>query len=227
MRVGRAIYFARDPSMALAEAAYVAAGELHYRLRGFRSYVDCDLERDAYSERVALKVASACAHDNLPRQWRSAYLGAVAMPRLADAVRRDSQPWAAQESFVVSYLHRGDRHLPVLGAPNFVYVSGFGLVRPRIVSFGGDAGSFTRHVRWITWGGRRAIGYGQAWMLAPHARTMSDGSMQPDEVVAYDRGSCDGHYAYRAVQWFFPQLGDHFMPRHDNRPDLCNATFHD
>lgn len=226
MTMDRAIYFVRDPSVALDEATYVAAGQLGYRRHGLRAYLDCDLEREGYSERAALTAARTCARYHLSGHLRAAYLDALVVPRLADAVRRDSQPWAMQESFLVADLQRGDRHLPVLGAPNFVDLAGFGLIRPTDVSFGGDEGSFTDHIHWVTWGGRRAIGYGQAWMLKPHAKGMTQGSMQPDEVVAYRRGTCDGHHAYRAIQWFFPQLGGRFRPHHDDRTTLCNPTFH-
>ncbi len=223
--LGRALYFTRDPSIALAEATYVAATRLGYRYgyRALRAYLDCDLADDAYSAAAAVRTAAGCARGHLPNPLRSAFVGALGEPDLVAAIRADSQPWAAEESFLVADVPAQDRHLPVLGAPNFVYINGFGVIRPRTVSFGGDEGSLTIHVRWTTWGSTRAVGYGQAWMLRPHAKGMTDGSYQSDEVVAYNRGDCDGHYAYRDVKWFFPQLGEHFRPHH--RDNLCNPTF--
>jgi hypothetical protein len=222
--LGQAVYFTRDPSIGLAEATYVAANRLHYHYRRLRAYLDCDLEQDAYSEAAALKAASGCARGHLANPLRAAFLGALREPGLIAAVRADAQRSVSEESFLIAKVPSRDRHLPVLGAPNFVYIDGFGVTRPRTVSFGGDEGSLTIHVHWATWGGPRAIGYGKAWLLRPHAKGMSDGSFQPDEVIAYNRGDCDGHYAYRDVQWFFPQLGEHFRPHH--RDYLCDPTFH-
>jgi hypothetical protein len=41
--------------------------------------------------------------------------------------------------------------------------------------------------------------------------------------VAFDLGNCDGKLMYRAVEWYFPQHGEHFNPR--QYEDICTGSY--
>lgn len=103
---------------------------------------------------------------------------------------------------------------PTLGlastAPNG---SGFGQVRPRTVSYGGDPTSLVVNVKWSSWGGARAVGHGRADWVWP-GWCVACGSVElPATVVAFGRTSCQGHFAYAYVEWFFPARGQTFNRR--------------
>jgi hypothetical protein len=38
------------------------------------------------------------------------------------------------------------------------------------------------------------------------------GAEETATVVAFDPGTCNGSYAYQAVEWYFPQHGGYFDP---------------
>lgn len=91
--------------------------------------------------------------------------------------------------------------------------AGFGRVRPRTVSYGGDPTSFVSKVRWHSWGGTRAVGHGTADWVWP-GWCVACGSVElPATVVAFDRTTCQGHSAYARVEWYFPSRGMSFSPR--------------
>lgn len=43
-------------------------------------------------------------------------------------------------------------------------------------------------------------------------------------VVAFDLGTCDGHYMYRAIEWYFPESGSSFNA--DSYLNVCSWTYH-
>ena len=102
--------------------------------------------------------------------------------------------------------------VPTLGISTSPTQEGYGRVRPVKIYNGGDPTGLVTHVRWKQWGGRRAIGQGVADFVWP-GQSVGGGSIQtPATIVAYDRGSCKGHVAYRKVEWYFPRYGQTFEP---------------
>lgn len=110
--------------------------------------------------------------------------------------------------------HGASQRVPTLG-----FVShrgprsgrGWGEVRPPVVYNGGDATGLVTSIRWSTWGGPRAIGRGEGWYVSP-TEDVSQGHQLPTTVVAFDRGTCDGHRVYRDVEWYFPSTRETFNP---------------
>lgn len=104
--------------------------------------------------------------------------------------------------------------VPTLGVALIVpNGEGFGQVRPRTVSYGGDPTSFVAKVRWRSWGGAHAVGHGTADWVWP-GWCVACGSVElPATVVAFGRTSCQGHSAYSYVEWYFPSRGMSFSRR--------------
>jgi hypothetical protein len=88
---------------------------------------------------------------------------------------------------------------------------GYGKVRPSTVYNGGDETGLVKHIKWSSWGGKTATGTGESVYVAPGQFTYQ-GTLQGVTIVAFDLGTCGGHPAYRAVEWYFPQHGMKFMP---------------
>ncbi len=101
---------------------------------------------------------------------------------------------------------------------------GFGQVRPSTVNYGGDPTSFVSNVKWSSWGGGRAVGHGRALWVWPGWCVACGGVELPATVVAYGRTTCQGHSAYRYVEWFFPSRGQSFDRRLHGQ-DLCTWAF--
>lgn len=101
---------------------------------------------------------------------------------------------------------------PTLGVKraNSTWGAGFGAVRPSAIDFNGDPTSFIDRIHWSSWGGRRAVGHGVAGFDWP-GFAVADGTRDVGAtVVAFDRGTCNGHPAYRREEWYFPQYGQTF-----------------
>jgi alpha-tubulin suppressor-like RCC1 family protein len=99
---------------------------------------------------------------------------------------------------------------PVLGAA-FFRSQGFGHARPRHISYGAASPLYRADkVRWKHWGAPRAVGFGIGWLLSPRAKTLADGHLAREEVVAFDLGLCHGKLAYLKLKWFFPGHGGRF-----------------
>jgi hypothetical protein len=88
---------------------------------------------------------------------------------------------------------------------------GYGKVRPSTIYNGGDETGLAEHIKWSSWGGKKAIGTGEAVYVAPGQFTYQ-GTLQHATIVAFDLGTCAGHPAYLAVEWYFPQYGGKFNP---------------
>jgi hypothetical protein len=103
---------------------------------------------------------------------------------------------------------------PTLGLASTIHNgSGFGQVRPRTVSYGGDPTSMVVKVKWSSWGGARAVGHGKADWIWP-GWCVACGSVElPATVVAFGRTSCQGHFIYSYVEWYFPGRGMSFNRR--------------
>ena len=86
---------------------------------------------------------------------------------------------------------------------------GYGHVRPVTVFNGGDPTGLVQHITWTSWGGETATGTGISYYDGP-GQTVAQSTAQRASIVAFDLGTCGGHPAYQAVEWFFPQHGGKF-----------------
>jgi hypothetical protein len=101
------------------------------------------------------------------------------------------------------------------------FTEGFGRVRPRVVSYGGDPTSLVAKVHWNSWGGARAVGHGEADWVWPGWCVACGSVNLPATVVAFGLRSCGGHPAYSHVEWYFPSRGMTFS-RHLGNVNVCN-----
>ena len=93
------------------------------------------------------------------------------------------------------------------------FTEGFGRVRPRVVSYGGDPTSIVGGVHWRSWGGARAVGEGTADWVWPGWCVACGSVRLRATVVAFGLRSCGGHPAYAHVEWYFRSRGMTFSPR--------------
>ena len=113
---------------------------------------------------------------------------------------------------------------PTLGARDAFGAigKGFGQVRPREIDVTGDFEGHVLDITWHSWGGPRATGTGRGLWVPRSARSLSQGKLAPVAIVAFDLGPCSGRYAYRSVEWYFPQHGQSFNPSYAIGPSsLC------
>ena len=89
--------------------------------------------------------------------------------------------------------------------------TGFGMVRPTEVYLGGDPTGLISTVTWSSWGAQQATGTGTGSYLAANEITAHASSTQMT-IVAFDLGTCDGHAAYKEVEWYAPSKGAEFDP---------------
>lgn len=111
---------------------------------------------------------------------------------------------------------------PTLGLHQH-FTQGFGHVRPRIVSYGGDPTSLVTDVHWRSWGGARAVGEGTADWVWPGWCVACGSTQLRATVVAFGLARCGGHPAYRHVEWYFPSRGMTFSPRLGSE-DACHPA---
>jgi hypothetical protein len=88
---------------------------------------------------------------------------------------------------------------------------GYGTVRPSTVYNGGDPTGLVEHITWSSWGGPRATGTGGSYYDPPN-KPVYQSTLQHVTIVAFDLGTCGGHPAYLAVEWYYPQHGQKFNP---------------
>jgi hypothetical protein len=100
---------------------------------------------------------------------------------------------------------------PILAGPWSLNQEGYGHVRPRAVFNGGDPTGLIRRIEWLTWGGPRAVGVGISTYVAPGQIT-AEGRPESAVIVLFKLGTCHGRRAYDAIQWYFPEHGEHFDP---------------
>ncbi len=87
---------------------------------------------------------------------------------------------------------------------------GFGRVRPKTISLGGDPTGLVQHIHWTSWGGTRAVGYGDAEYDWPGTAVANNGFTSGARVVAFNLGGCHGHRSYNALEWYFPKYQQAF-----------------
>jgi hypothetical protein len=108
---------------------------------------------------------------------------------------------------------------PILAGPWSLDQEGYGHVHPRNVFNGGDPTGLIKNIEWLTWGGPRAVGVGSGFYVSPNQVT-AEGHRAAAVIVAFKLGSCHGRRAYNAVQWYFPEYGEHFNP-HQTGYKIC------
>jgi hypothetical protein len=99
----------------------------------------------------------------------------------------------------------------VLGNVSGPYQDGYGEAHPRKIFGGGDPTGLVQGVHWKHWGSGRATGWGTGLFVWP-GRTVAEGVRARARVVAFRLGSCEGHAAYNALEWFFPAYHQRFHP---------------
>lgn len=92
---------------------------------------------------------------------------------------------------------------------------GLGESRPGTVYYGSDPTGRVMDVTWNSWGGDRAEGSGLGNWREPGVGTFEN----PAEIVAFDRGLCNGKAAYRKATIYFPNKGESFDPA--NHVNIC------
>jgi hypothetical protein len=104
----------------------------------------------------------------------------------------------------------GAKSTPVLGhswAPN---QTGYGQAHPGTVFNGGDPTGLVRHIRWVGWGDRMAVGSGTSTYVWPGTVTATNHPTSGARIVAFNLGMCHGRLSYNAVAWYFPKYGEIF-----------------
>jgi hypothetical protein len=112
---------------------------------------------------------------------------------------------------------------PILAGPWASYQRGYGHARPSTVDNGGDPTGVVTHIHWKSWGRSQAIGTGISDYVGPN-QSVATGTEETARIVAFHLGTCHGRRAYDAIEWYFPQHGDHFMP--GDYIDPCTGTYY-
>jgi hypothetical protein len=113
--------------------------------------------------------------------------------------------------------------VPILAGPWSIHQRGYGHARPSTIYNGGDPTGLVQHIQWKTWGAAQAIGTGTAEYVGPH-QVVAQGTQQPARIVLFQLGSCRGRRAYDAIEWYFPQHGQHFdLHQYIN---ACTGTYY-
>jgi hypothetical protein len=129
---------------------------------------------------------------------RTALILAAAVAMLSVWTAATAQPAAAADA---------GQPVPTLGLMTGLFshgAVGFGKVRPKEVYNGGDPTGLVTSITWHNWGHGQAVGTGRSVYVAPN-QAVAAGTVEPVRIVAFDLGSCNGHYMYAAVEWYFPQ----------------------
>jgi hypothetical protein len=83
---------------------------------------------------------------------------------------------------------------------------GFGKVTPSEIFYGGDPTGLVCSIRWTSWGGRIARGYGTGWYIHGD-QSVAQGHQALAFLVASSLASWKGRPAYRRLTWSFPDGG--------------------
>jgi hypothetical protein len=114
------------------------------------------------------------------------------------------------------------RGIPILGQLVGTYFAGQGLGQPHpaTISLGGDGTSWVKKIAWNSWGGPTAVGVGTGYWEGP-GQIAAGATPEPATIEAFDRETCAGKPMYGAVEWYFPEQGQHFDPAHYE--DICTG----
>jgi hypothetical protein len=83
---------------------------------------------------------------------------------------------------------------------------GFGQVKPPVIFYGGDPTGLVCRIRWVSWGGAVAHGFGTGWYINSN-QSVNEGHLAVAIVVASKLGSWHGRSAYDKLTWSFPDHG--------------------
>jgi hypothetical protein len=118
------------------------------------------------------------------------------------------------------------RAAPTLGLMTGLFTHGavgFGQVRPKEVYNGGDPTGMVTSITWSGWGNAQATGSGRSLWVGPN-QPVAAGTEESARIVAFDLGTCNGHYMYAAVEWYFPQHKQTFDP--NQFEDVCVGAYY-
>ncbi len=115
------------------------------------------------------------------------------------------------------------RQAPRLGRPWGPSQIGYGKVRPAQIFNGGDPTGEVQNIHWSGWGTRRAIGEGDAEYVWPGTSVAGNRFTSGARVVAFQLGTCHGHPAYNAIEWYFPKYGQSFNPH--SYINICSGKY--
>jgi hypothetical protein len=90
------------------------------------------------------------------------------------------------------------------------------------VFLGGDPTGNLTQIRWTSCRGAEAVGTGISLYVSSTEITAA-GTESEATVVAFNPGTCNGSFAYQAVEWYFPQHHGYFDPREDM--NACTGTY--
>ena len=155
-----------------------------------------------YSSAVLSATAWLCPA--LARRTTLGVLAVAALALLMGCAGRPAPP-PATRSTAPAHVEP----VPVLAAPIGRASVGFGTVRPRVVSGGGDPASEIDTITWRSWGGPTARGRGIGCYV-PAGKPIALCVRRPVEVIATRLGSCSGRRAYEDLGWWFPTEGQRF-----------------
>lgn len=88
---------------------------------------------------------------------------------------------------------------------------GFGQVKPREIFYGGDPTGLVCRIRWKTWGGPTARGYGTGWYVNSH-QSVNQGHAAVAILTASKLRAWHGRPAYLRLTWSFPDGGRQRVP---------------
>jgi hypothetical protein len=95
---------------------------------------------------------------------------------------------------------------PTLGSHLGVPTKGFGQVKPKTVSLGGDPTGMASKLSWKSWGGAVAVGTGSGYYV-PAGKPTADAVVATVTLTASSLGTCRGHKAYKRVRFSFEYKG--------------------
>jgi hypothetical protein len=95
---------------------------------------------------------------------------------------------------------------PTLGSNLGQPTKGFGQVRPKTVSLGGDPTGTVTKLSWKAWGKAHAVGTGTGFYDPPGQPTV-DSVRTTVTLTASSLGTCQGHRAYKRISFKFEYQG--------------------
>jgi hypothetical protein len=112
---------------------------------------------------------------------------------------------------------------PILAGPWSSGQVGYGHAKPVTIFNGGDPTGLVTHIDWTDWGHAEAIGTGTAEYVGP-THSVASGTEESARIVVFHLAVCHGHAAYNAIEWYFPQHGQHFKP--NTYIDPCTGAYY-
>ncbi len=150
------------------------------------------------------------------------YVNAESESDLVGHVTRAPEPEAPTPPTVTPPHAAPKLTVPILAGPWASFQEGYGHVKPSTIYNGGDVLGRIKRIRWSSWSSAQAIGMGLSTYVAPGQSTV-EGQLETARVVLFHLGDCRGRRAYDAIEWYFPEHGQHFRPR--AYTDSCTGQY--